>query len=408
MRITSQTFYSNTLSSIERGRGTISTLTQELATGKKVSKPSDGPVAFASAQRLQVRSQSLSQYNADNANLGTQLKLGSATLNATLTTLDNVRTIALQAVNGSTSSGNRAALAKQVASAKQQLLGLANTESGSGRYLFAGTRGSSRPFAQDASGQVSYHGDGGGGATQVGLNQQVISLLSGSVFASVPQGNGYGSISAAASNTGTATATLASITDQSAAASFRRSGSSSAYNVSFSNSASGLQYTISQGGSTVSSGAFSPGMSLQIGSSGMTVRFDGAPASGDQFTLSPSRQQSVFDTLDNLSSAMQQALGSGAQRAQANQKINAVLSNLDQARTSILSQQSTIGVSLRAINTATNSNNTAQNNDQQAISSAVDANIPKVITALNQHQTALTAAMKAFGSVSQLSLFKYL
>ncbi|MGN8158779.1 flagellar hook-associated protein FlgL [Salinisphaera sp. RV14] len=406
MRITSQTFYRNTLNGIEQQRGTVSKLNQELASGKSVSKPSDGPVAYASAQRVQANSQALSQYTADNSTLSNQLNLGSSTLNETLTLLSNVQSITLQALNGSTSSSNRAALAKQVTSAKQQMLSLANTQS-NGRYLFAGTAGAKQPFTQDAAGNVSYDGDGGSGSTHISTNRAVTSVLSGTVFASVPQGNGYGTVSAAASNTGDATLSLTGITNQSAASSFRQSGG--AYTIQIASSGtspSGLAYTVQQGGSTVSSGNFSQDMSLQLG--GMNVKWSGSPQAGDQFSLNPSRQQSVFTTIDNLSQALSQSTGSGAQRAQANQKINSVLSNLNQTRTRMLSQQATIGVSLRAINNANNRNATIQTNDQQTISSATDANIPKVITALNQHQNALTDAMKAFGSVSQLSLFKYL
>lgn len=406
MRITSQTFYRNTLNSIEQQRGTVSKLDQELASGKSVSKPSDGPVAYASAQRVQANSQALSQYTSDNSRLSNQLNLASSTLNETLTLLSNVQSIALQALNGSTSSSNRAALAKQVTSAKQQMLSLANTQS-NGRYLFAGTAGAKQPFVQDAVGHVSYEGDGGGGSTRVSINRKVTSVLSGTVFASVPQGNGYGIVSAAASNTGDATLSLTGITDQSTASSFRQSGG--AYTIQIASSGtspSGLAYTVQQGGSTVASGNVAQDMTLQLG--GMNLKLSGSPQAGDQFSLNPSRQQSVFTTIDNLSQALSQSIGTGAQRAQANQKINSVLSNLNQTRTRMLSQEATIGVSLRAINSADNRNATIQTNDQQTISSATDANIPKVITALNAHQSALTDAMKAFGSVSRLSLFKYL
>lgn len=407
MRITSQTFYRDTLASIENQRSDINNLTQQLASGKKVSQPSDNPVAFASSQRLQAHLQSLNQYSADNSSLSNQLNLASSTLSETLTSINQVRSIALQANNGTTSSGNRSALIKQVASIKQQLLGLANTQGESGGYLFAGTNSANRPFETSAGGKVQYHGDGGGSTTQISSNRKVSSLLSGKAFASVPQGNGYGKVSVAAANTGSGTVTLSGITNQSTAASFRRSANP--YNIkieSSSSSESGLKYEVTQNGSAVSSGAFSQGQTLQLG--GMSVEFKGDAGVGDTFSLSPSRQQSVFDTIDNLTSALTQSLGSGAQKAQSTQKINSVLSNLKQASTHILSQQSTVGVSLSAIQDANNTNSAQTLNDKSALSSKTAANIPKVITALDEHQASLTAAMKAFGSVSQLSLFKYL
>lgn len=406
MRITTQTFYQNALNSIEQQRGKVSKLNNEVASGKSVSKPSDGPVAYATAQQTKANAKAMSQYTSDNSRLKNELSLASSTLQQSLSVLSNVKSIALQGLNGSTNSSDRSALAKQVDSAKKQMLSLANTQT-NGNYIFAGTSGSRKPFTQNAIGHVNYTGDGGNGSIHVSTNRKVTSVLSGNVFANVSQGNGYGTVSASSSNTGNATVTISSIVNQSAASSFRRNGTPYTIHIAKSSSSpSGLTYNVQQGGSTVASGNFKQGMSIQV--AGMSVQFNNTPAAGDQFSLTPSRQQSVFATIDHLSQALSQSVGTGAQRAKTNQKIQNAISNLDQARTKMLSQQATLGVSLRAINNANNNNATQKTQDKQTIASNTNANIPKVITALNEHRNALSDAMKAFGTVSKLSLFKYL
>lgn len=407
MRITTQTYFDTALIGIEQQRSAVSQLTQEVASGKAVNTPADNPAAFANAQRLQASSQALSQLSTDNSSLSNQLGLGSQTLSEALSVINNVRSIALQAANGTANAANRSALAQQVQSAKAELLNLANTKGGNGGFLFGGSKSGGAPFAQQPNGSVAYRGDGASEQIHTAPNQSVQGLLSGEVFSAVPQGNGYGYMTAAAGNQGSGVPVLTGVTNVSAATAFRDgSAATSAYTISFSSGPSGLTYTVKQGGSTVSTATFSPGMSLTLG--GISLRFDGTPAAGDQFTLSPSRPQSVFDTLDQLVAALQTPQSTAAQHARNAQQVDAVLSNLNQSQTRVLSLQSTVGVAMQAIRNTNNSNATLQTNDQQGISSALDANIPQVLTALDEHKLALTAAMGAFGSLSKLSLFNYL
>ena len=404
MRIATNTFYNNALYGIEQERTQLSALNQELATGKKVNTPSDNPSAFANGERLQADMSALGQYTSDDARLSDQLGLASKTLDAALTTLSSVKSLALQAANGTSNAANRAALVKQVESAKAQLLSLANTRSGSGQYLYSGSKGLSAPFYEQPGGQVIYRGDGASGTISSAPDASVTALLSGMVFAAIPQGNAYGTVSAASSNTGSALAVMPGITSPAAATTFRNG--TSPYSVSFASVAGSLQYTIQQGGTTVGTGTFTSGTTLTMG--GISVRFDGTPAAGDQFTLSPSRPQSLFDTVDQLAGALAQPVSTAAERAQNTQQIDTVLNNLSQAHTSLLAQQSTIGVSMNALKETQTANAMQQNNDTRTLSTEVDANIPKVMTTLNERQTALTAAMKAFSAVASLSLFKYL
>lgn len=404
MRIATTTFYDNALYGIEQQRSQITQLEGELATGKSVNAPSDNPAAFANGQRLQANIDALNQYTSDNARLSDQLGLASKTLDSVLSTLSSVKSLTLQAANGTTNASNRAALAEQVQSAKAQLLSLANTRSGNGQYLFSGSMGLSSPFAEQPGGQVIYRGDGASGTLHSGPNSSVTSLLSGMVFAAVPQGNGYGTVGAATTNTGSAAAVMTGVTSPSAATAFR--DGTNPYSIAFSTVGGVLQYTVTQAGVPVTTGTFSSGMTLNLG--GISLQFNGTPAAGDSFTLSPSRPQSVFATLDQLVSTLSQPVSTAAEHAQSTQQLDTVLNNLSQAFTGLLAQQSTIGVSMNALKQMQTTNAMQQNSDTQTLSAEVDANIPKVITTLNERQSAMTAAMKAFAAVAGLSLFKYL
>lgn len=403
MRVSTLAYFDTALASIEQQTSNVTRLTREVGTGQEVNVPSDNPPGFSLAQRVQANMAGLKQMSSDNARLSDQLGLGSQTVSQALTLIDRVRSIALQAANGTTNAANRAALAEQVTTAKAQLLALVNTRAGNGTYLFAGSRGSVEPFAQLPSGQVVYRGDGASQSLHTAPDESVSSLLSGQPFASVMQGNGYASASASGANTGSAVAVLTGVTSLASAAAFR--DSSAPYTISFATSATGLTYTVTQSGSTVTTGSFASGMSLTL--SGLSIRMDGTPNAGDQFQVSPSRPQSLFDTLDQMITALSAPTSTPSENAQNVQAMDSVLSNLTQGETRLVSLQATLGVAMRAINASNNTDATQLNSDSQVMSSALDANIPKVLTALNEQHTALAAAMSAFGTMSKLSLFNY-
>ncbi len=403
MRITTSMYYDTALQGMLRQQAQLDTLTAQVASGQKVQTPQDNPAAYASATRLEVRIQGYARYQADANSLSSRLSLGTQTLGDALTVLDRVRAVALQAANGTTNASNRKALAAQVASARSELLNLANTRAPDGHYLFAGSRGQTAPFQELASGQVVYRGDAGRGAVAIAPNLNVNDLLTGAPFATPPSGNGYASVTAAASNTGAANVTLQGVYDLQAATAFHRSGTP--YTVAFSGSGGSLSYTVSQGGTTVQSGQYQSGMTLNV--AGVQYQIKGTPAAGDSFTLSPSRPQSLFATLSNLVTALGSPTDTAAEKAQMNQKLDGVLASLQQGETAITALQARLGVSLRAVRTASNSDAGQSTQLQSARSDAVDVNWPQALTALNQHQMALQAAMGAFAKISKLSLFNY-
>lgn len=404
MRIATSTYFDNTLSAIENQRADLNTLNNELSTGKQVNQPSDDPVAFTNAQRLGSQDTALTQYNSDNAQLGADLGLGSQTLNEILSVVNNVVSIAEQAANGTTNTQNRAALVEQVTSLQSQLVSLANTQNGNGVYLFAGSRGNVSPFAPQPDGSVAYRGDAAAQTTHTGQNQTASSLLNGSGLANSLGGNGYASISASSTNAGSATATLDGVTAAATATAFRESGAP--YTISFNTAGSQLGYTVTRGGTTVGTGTYTPGMNLSL--SGTSLSFSGTPQPGDTFTLSPSKPSGLFDSVQQLVTALNQPVGTASSNALNAQRLGGILSNLDQAKTGILSMQSSVGVAMRAINNSSNANTSQQDSAKATISTDVDADIPSVLTGINEQTASLNAAMAAFGKLSQLSLFSYI
>ncbi len=119
-----------------------------VATGKRINSLSDDPVGLT--QCLNIRS-SLS--NLDQ--LEKNISMGRTWLNAGETALDSIkglvsdaRVLCLQMANDSVNAADRADAAEVVDGYLRQILSLANTQV-NGRYIFAGTKTDTIPFAFD-------------------------------------------------------------------------------------------------------------------------------------------------------------------------------------------------------------------------------------------------------------------
>ena len=107
--------------------------------------------------------------NTAKTNLGQENNV----LDSVTTALESVRTRVVQAGNGTMSDSDRQALSTALKSAREALLGLANSTDGNGQYMFSGYQGSAAPYVQNAAGQVVYSGATGERTIQVDQSRQM-------------------------------------------------------------------------------------------------------------------------------------------------------------------------------------------------------------------------------------------
>ena len=201
MRISTSQIYSSAVRSMQRANSAVSKTQNQISADRRILTPSDDPVA--SAQVLNV-SQSKSvneQYQTNQKNADSQLRLVESHLTSAIDALQNVRTSIVQGGNvGAMTNSDREAIAKQIESNLGELLGIANTDNGLGEYLFSGYQGGTLPFAVDGTAAavapattapVKYYGDSGDRSLQVSASRQMAVTVSGaSVFMDGLTGNG--------------------------------------------------------------------------------------------------------------------------------------------------------------------------------------------------------------------------
>ena len=121
-----------------------------------MTSAADDPAAYVgSAEDASTVSQ-LSAMTAGQVNITQTLGTATSALGDVATALDRIQSIALQAINGATSSADLPALGDEVGSGLTQILSLANSQSSDGNYVFAGTAKETEPFVTTGSGGVNY------------------------------------------------------------------------------------------------------------------------------------------------------------------------------------------------------------------------------------------------------------
>jgi flagellar hook-associated protein 3 FlgL len=158
----------------------------EMASGRKVNKPSDDPTAAAMLVENQAQSSHADQYLRNISSLQAQMQTTDSTLNSVVLALQQAISLGVQGANGTLSDANRASLVNELNGIQSQLISLANL-SFQGQFVFAGTATQSAPYVLDATqpSGVRYDGNAGANTVQVGEGLSVQVNLPGSqIFSS--------------------------------------------------------------------------------------------------------------------------------------------------------------------------------------------------------------------------------
>lgn len=141
MRITENMRYGSLIDSLGRAQGNYSSLMEQMASQKKINRPSDDPVGTTRVLDFRGVRDSIAQYGRNIENADAWLQLSE-------TKLENISDLigqAREAGINNQSSETAQVLAQNVGSLLEEILSLANSKFGD-RYLFAGSRTDQVPF----------------------------------------------------------------------------------------------------------------------------------------------------------------------------------------------------------------------------------------------------------------------
>lgn len=400
MRVSTANSYDNTISLLARRQAELAQLQENLATGKRVLKPSDDPVAATLSETAQNR---LSRTQSDLRSLETArtgLQQAESGLAESGELIQKVRDLLVSAGNATFGPSEREDIARQLEGLREQLIGVANLKDNSGRTLFGGLGGSATPFVDlySASGNgVQFEGQRGQAAAG---NTSLPQTLDGNaIWMRVPEGNGSFSLSLNPSNTGGVSTSVGQVTNPSAL-------TGQPYEIAFTSVAGVMQYSV-----TNSVTGPVPGQTGVPYTSGMTIAFDGQslqmsgqPAAGDRIDLVPAGKTDIFSVVQDAVNALRYTGANDS--AHRTQELARTMTELDAGHDRVLLARGRAGEWLNradSLDTLLEDRSVDLKTEQSRLE---DMDLVKGISEFQTQQLGLEAALKSYAQVQRLSLFQ--
>ena len=403
MRISTQSFYAQSQNAMGAQQQKLFRIQQQLAAGTKFLTPADDPVAAARALGVSQSMAESAQYTSSRSRAMLSLSQEETALKSATSIMQNMKTLAVQAGNGTLSDADRASLATTLQSNLDQLVNVANADDGNGQFLFAGFKSANPPFVKDAGGGIQYIGDQGQRLMQIDVSRQMSTTDDGrTVFQSVQGGAGYVA-SAGAGNTGSGVFGTVGLTDASAAN----------YGKDFVISFSGGNYTVSTKDTppvVAATGPYVPDAPISFG--GLQVKMSGTPADGDTFDVSTARNAGtdIFAAIGDMIAALKQPLAGGGDAAQA-ELLNALSTfnvKITNAHDNVLTVVSSIGSRMNEIEALDTGAGARYLVDKAYLSEIEDLDPAAAISEYLQRETSLKATQQTFARLHSIALFNYL
>lgn len=402
MRISTQSFYAQSQSAMGSQQQKLFRIQQQLSAGTKFLTPADDPVAAARALGVSQSMAESAQYTSNRSRAMLSLSQEETALKSATSIMQNMKTLAVQAGNGTLSDADRASLATTLQSNLDQLVNVANADDGNGQFLFAGFKSANPPFVQDAGG-IRYIGDQGQRLMQIDVSRQMSTTDDGrSIFQSVQGGAGYVA-SAGAGNTGSGVFGSVGLTDATAAN----------YGKDFVISFSGGNYTVSTKDTPPVVAATGPYVAdAPISFGGLQVKLSGTPADGDTFDVSTARNAGtdIFAAIGDMITALKQPLAGGGDAARA-ELLNALSTfnvKVTNAHDNVLTVISSVGSRMNEIEALDTGAGSRFLIDKAYLSEIEDLDPAAAISEYLQRETALKATQQTFARLHSIALFNYL
>lgn len=154
MRITSSMLSSNYLRNVSKNMNYLQTLQNQLATGKKISKPSDDPYAASRIVQMYADISGNEQYNDNITDVTNFLDVTDTTLRQVSSLYSRVRELLVSAGNAGYGSDQLKSIQDEMKVKVDQLAQLLNT-SFDGKFVFGGTKIDSKPVTV-VDGKIQY------------------------------------------------------------------------------------------------------------------------------------------------------------------------------------------------------------------------------------------------------------
>lgn len=413
MRISTPTMNQRGIDGMLDNQTELSHVQKQMSSGKRVLTPADDPVAATQMLNLRKSLELTEQYqkNADYAR--NRMNIEEQTLESSGNVLQRVRELVVQANNDSLDTFDREAIAKEVDERLKELVGLANAKDGAGEYLFSGSKARTTPFSYTEEAGFQYHGDNKTRKLQIGPDYEVQQTTSGErLFMDIAEGNRTFSTGYNPENAGSGIISEGRVASQTELT--RHAYTLDVVEAPNDDAESPLQVRVFDkdrgeyviGGEEPPEGQpYNPGMDISF--DGIALSLKGEPKPGDEFTIEPSRSQSVFDTVGGIVESLKTNWDNPEKRAKAQMEMDNALIEVTNAMDNILNARSEIGARINSVDSQSYVNDAYNLQMEETLSGIEDLDYASATGELNMKMVGLQAAQQVYSKLKDMSLFNY-
>jgi flagellar hook-associated protein 3 FlgL len=410
-RLGSANTYDNAVSNLSDRQATLSSLQENLTSGKRVVRASDDPTGAAQAERALSR---LSRIATDQRALESQrnaITIAESTLGDVHSAMDNFRELVVSAGNGGQTGLDRKTIANQLMGLRDQIFSLSNRTDSNGLPLFSALGSALAPFTGPNTPPQDYTFNGLPGQS-ASKEFAIPSALDGdSAFMLQSARDGVYNVSTSTiPSPRTLTTSNVTVTNTALV-------TTSAYSIAIAN----VDTTTVPGTTTVTydvtenpniTGPFT-GLTASYPSTqsanfavtampGLSLTITGTPAIGD--TLAVTASPSVFSVLDNAI----RDIGSAVNGNAATQAVAQALGNIDIGMSRVSAIRGQAGDLLNRADSITSDQTKRSIQMEADRSRAEDMDMIQGISDFQKQQTGYQAALQSYAQIQKLSLFNYI
>ncbi|MCF6450819.1 flagellar hook-associated protein FlgL [Vibrio sp. MMG022] len=158
MRISDSQFSQMMLQSLQTNNAGLGHVLQQMATGDRLTKLSDDPMASIKLLNLERENSAIGQYQSNIANLKTTLSAQETHLDSVNESLKSVRDLVLWGANGTLTDEDRSGMVIELKSYRDSIESSFNAQDEEGHYLFSGTQ-TDTPAVSNAGGAYQVDGN---------------------------------------------------------------------------------------------------------------------------------------------------------------------------------------------------------------------------------------------------------
>ena len=449
-RVGTANMYDNAIRNVSARQTSLVNLQENLTSGKRVVRASDDPVSAAQAERALTRISRIQTEQRALENQRNAIAQAESTMGDAISLVQEARQLMVSAGNGTLTSNDRATIANQLQSLRDQLTAVANRTDTNGIPLLGALGSAQSPFMGPLNGIPDYKfaGQAGQTASDGVTLPNTLDGDSAFMFDAKRDGSFHAEITPGPSTVivpGPPPSSVPAMGQPNRA--LTTSAITVAEGTNFNkNPATGLAYTYSVSFSNVTldpatntlsatynvsstdpafvppaaqtlnpikigeKGEFNinglpPGMSMKV-TTLPTKAVDGtitlSPANGDTIKISP--QASVFSVIDKAIAEIKAAPNSNV----AAQAISQALANVDIGLERMSNIRSYAGELLNRADRITGDQEKRSVQLESDRSRAEDLDMIKGISDFQNQQTGYQAALQTYASVQKLSLFNYI